>query len=227
MTHFPDHCPVCGQPHPAAYFQDKKRPYLSCPDCNLIFVPRAFHLTRAAEKAEYARHNNDPADPGYRRFLSRLCRPLLERLDPGQTGLDFGCGPGPALHRIMEEQGHAMALYDPLYADNETVLSGPYDFVTATEVAEHLHYPGRVFERLFGLLKPGGWLGIMTKMTTDKASFSHWHYIRDMTHVCFYSRTTFSYIARTHNASLTFVGPDVILMRKKNVKTFFLRTEPS
>ena len=211
-------CPLCGANDPVLYFEDKNRIYLSCPDCFLVFVPDAYFLTKEAEKHEYDLHSNDPSDPGYRRFLSRLSNPMLERLSPGQIGLDFGCGPGPALHLLFKEHGHTMDLFDPFYRNDTDLLSDTYDFITVTEVVEHLHQPARGFEKLFSLMRCGGWLGIMTKLVRDKASFSNWHYIRDLTHVCFYSRTTFSYIAGKYNASLEFVGDDVMLMQKENPK---------
>lgn len=211
-------CPLCGSNEPTLYFEDKNRVYLSCPDCCLVFVPGEYHLTPEAEKNEYDLHTNDPADPGYRRFLSRLAHPLLERLGPGQKGLDFGSGPGPVLHQLLKDHGHVMDVYDPFYASDTDVFSNTYDFITATEVVEHLHRPGRVFDRLFGLLRCGGWLGIMTKLVLDKASFSHWHYIRDLTHVGFYSRATFAHIARQYHTSLSFVGDDVILLQKGKEK---------
>ena len=215
MGHYLNNCcPLCGAENPELYFKDKNRVYLSCSDCRLVFVPREFFLSRKAEKAEYDLHTNDPADPGYQRFLSRLSRPMLERLRPGQKGLDFGCGPGPAIHELFTAHGHAVDLYDPFYANNADVFSNTYDFITATEVAEHLHHPGRVFDRLFALLHCGGWLGIMTKLVLDKGKFSHWHYIRDLTHVCFYSRVTFTYIAQRHRASLYFMSNDLILLQK-------------
>lgn len=209
------HCPLCGWKHPEEYFKDRNRVYLSCPDCSLVFVPSQFYLTLKAEKREYDLHTNDPADQGYLKFLSRLTQPLLKRLTPGQRGLDFGCGPGPAVQRLLSEQGYSVDLYDPFYYNDVSLLANTYDFITATEVVEHLHHPDRVFDTLFGQLNPGGWLGIMTKLIRDKASFSHWHYIRDLTHVCFYSRDTFTYIAQRYHTSLSFCGNDVILLQKR------------
>jgi len=76
---------------------------------------------------------------------------------------------------------------------------------------------------LFDLLIKGGWLGIMTKLIIDKNSFSQWHYIRDLTHVCFYSQATFKYIAGRYETSLTFIGNDVILLQKNRRPMVILR----
>lgn len=115
----------------------------------------------------------------------------------------------------MEEAGHRVSLYDPFYFDHPNLLEQAYDFITATEVVEHLQHPARVFASLFEQLDPGGWLGVMTKQVIDQQAFATWHYIRDLTHICFYSRPTFEYIAQKFKADLFFEGNDVILFKKK------------
>jgi SAM-dependent methyltransferase len=208
-------CPLCGFAAPAPFHTDARRLYLRCERCRLVFVPAVHWLTPEAEKAVYDLHENEAVDPGYRRFLSRLCDPLLERLSPGCRGLDFGCGPGPTLSRMLADRGHRMALYDPFYQEDPAVLTRTYDFITATEVVEHLRVPGRVIASLFSMLRPGGWLGIMTKLARDREAFRRWHYIRDPTHICFFSRATFRHLAQRHGAALVFIGTDVILMQKR------------
>ena len=164
--------------------------------------------------AEYERHQNHADATGYRRFLSRLAVPLQARLAPGSRGLDFGSGPGPVLAEMMTEAKHDVTLYDPFYAPDPEALNGRYDFITASEVVEHLQRPGPELDRLYRLLKPGGLLGIMTKRVIDRKRFSRWHYIRDPTHVCFFSRDTFIWLAARWKAGLDVVGRDVIIIAK-------------
>jgi len=207
-------CPLCSGIMISPYFQDSRRDYLQCGNCSMVFVPEPFQLSREAEKAVYDLHRNTPEDQGYRRFLSRLANPMKERLPAHQSGLDFGCGPGPVLSLMLEEGGHRMSLYDPYYFNESAVLDEKYDFITATEVTEHLCNPAREFRSLFNMLKDGGLLGIMTKLVIDPDAFSRWHYIHDLTHICFYSRRTFEYLADLYNTDLEFIGNDVIIMRK-------------
>ncbi len=108
-------CPLCSHPSPAFYWQDKRREYWQCSNCELVFVPKAFHLSRENEKAEYDKHENNLDDCGYVKFLSRLANPLLKCLSEKSRGIDFGCGPAPALAKLLEQQGHSVALYDLLY----------------------------------------------------------------------------------------------------------------
>ena len=89
-----------------------------------------------------------------------------------------------------------------------------YDFICATEVVEHLHHPGAELAHLWSLLRPGGWLGIMTKLVRDRSAFKQWHYKNDPTHVCFFSEETRRWWARQHHASIEFVGADVILLQR-------------
>ncbi len=207
-------CPLCGA-HSAEYFRDR-RSYLQCQTCSLVHVPPRWHLDAEQEHAEYELHQNDPDDPGYRRFLSRLATPLSERLPRGSDGLDFGCGPGPALAAMLEERGHSVALYDLFYHPDASALERCYDFITATEVVEHLARPREELERLWQLLKPGGWLGIMTKRVRDREAFACWHYKNDPTHIAFFSKATFEWLAANWGAELQLIDADVALLRKSS-----------
>jgi predicted methyltransferase len=74
------------------------------------------------------------------------------------------------------------------------------------------------FSQLFEMLKPGGLLGIMTKLVISKKAFETWHYIHDMTHIAFFSRRTFEYIAQLYGAGLEFLDNDVIILQKNSIQ---------
>ncbi len=178
-------------------------------------VPREYHLSDVDEKAEYELHENSPHDPGYRGFLGRIFKPLHDRLEAGSKGLDFGAGPGPTLSVMLEEVGHTVSLYDPFYSPDPAPLAQRFDFVTATEVVEHFSNPRVDFARMWSCVRPGGLLGLMTKLVIDEAAFSTWHYKNDPTHISFFSRDTFEWLADWWQADLVFVGNDVVLITKK------------
>ena len=216
MIEITSHCPLCLSADTAHFSRDQLRDYLRCEHCKLVFVPQKFHLSSADEQAQYDLHENNPDDSGYRTFLSRLADPLLERLPANAQGLDFGCGPGPCLSAMLEEQGHSVALYDLYYADNRELLTvdADYDFITATEVIEHLSQPMDELRRLWRLLKPGGYLGLMTKLVADADKFANWHYKIDPTHISFFSVQTFEYLSQQWDSSAEIIGADVIIFRK-------------
>jgi SAM-dependent methyltransferase len=206
---------LCAGADVGAFHKDKRRDYFRCPTCGLVLVDPSQYLSAEQEKAEYDLHRNSPDDDGYRRFLSRLFTPMQARLATGGQGLDFGSGPGPTLSVMFEEAGYTMTNYDCFYARDAGVLDKQYDFITATEVLEHLHQPGKELERLWGILKPGGFLGIMTKLVLDREAFACWHYKNDATHVCFFSRSTFTWLAHHWEAEVEFIDNDVIIFHKR------------
>jgi SAM-dependent methyltransferase len=207
-------CPLCHHHDVHHYFEDKRREYLQCQQCELVFVKPDQRLEAREEKAHYDLHENDPSDAGYRKFLSRIADPLTDRISSNSHGLDFGCGPGPTLSIMLEEAGHTMELYDIYYHPERAVLDKTYDFMTATEVIEHLYEPDKVWQQWLNLVKPEGWIGLMTKLVIDVDAFAGWHYKNDPTHVVFFSRQTFQFLAERDKLELEFVGNDVILLRK-------------
>tara|TARA_B100000609_G_C17193189_1_gene423632 strand:+ start:306 stop:974 length:669 start_codon:yes stop_codon:yes gene_type:complete len=209
-------CPLCKTSGAFFYHSDKRRKYYKCDTCDLVFVPVEFHLSREAEKAEYDLHENYPNDSGYRKFLSRLATPMQERLEAGMTGLDFGCGPGPALAAMFKEAGFKISTYDPFYFPDKAALDKQYDFITCTEAIEHFANPDKELDKLFSLLKHNGILGIMTKLVRDHEAFKSWHYINDPTHISFFSKETFQWLAKKFHAECEFIGNDVIILTSQS-----------
>ena len=208
-------CPLCQSNHCLSFAQIEGLDYFRCQNCQLTFLDPNQLPDAEAERRHYDLHENDPADPRYRDWLDRLAIPLGQRLASGSQGLDFGCGPGPALARMLTERGHKMNIYDPVFAADDSVLQRDYDFVTCTEVVEHFHHPGREFERLVALVRRGGWLAIMTSLLHDGIDFRKWHYRRDPTHVSFYRQTTFNWIADHYRMQLPdMISDSVIFLRR-------------
>jgi hypothetical protein len=206
-------CPLCEG---AAEHRGRSRvgDYFACSACGLVHLAREYRLDAAAELAHYRTHRNDPADPGYRAFLDRLAAPLVARLQPGAEGLDFGSGPGPALSLMLAERGFPTRIYDPFFAPDRSALDRGYDFVTCTETVEHFHEPRAEFDRFQRLLRPGGYLALMTGMPDEGTRYDSWWYARDPTHVCFYPASTLRWIARQYGWHLEVPTPDVALFHK-------------
>lgn len=207
-------CPLCVSENTQLYCVDKRREYWQCDRCALVFVPRSFWLNEMEEKAEYDKHMNSPSDQGYRTFLGRIFHPLMAMLPAYSKGLDFGCGPGPTLSVMFQEQGIDVALYDKFYCPDRTCLGEQYDFVTCTEVWEHLQCPEQYLSEMWQCVKPEGVLGVMTKLVDDVEAFKTWHYKNDPTHIVFFSVATLHYLARKWGAELTVLGRDTFYFIK-------------
>lgn len=226
-------CILCGHSETAHFHTDKKRDYYRCVECQLVFVPPAQHLTTEQEKAEYDKHENNLLDQGYLTFLSRVAIPLLSTLKLEQLipdfghplspsrplidtlkGMEFGCGPGPALGTELRRLGLNVAFYDLYYFNEPALLNQQYDFVTCTEVVEHFNSPNKDLPELLHLAKPGGIIALMTKLVIDQARFSNWHYKNDPTHVAFFSEETFNWVGHHYGFDVDILRADVILLTK-------------
>lgn len=207
----PHPCPLCLAPRASYFGQSLQRPFHRCGRCELTFLEPALRPSPQEERAEYELHHNDPHDPGYRRYLQRLTAPLTEGLPPGSHGLDFGCGPTPAVELLLAEEGMVVESYDPIFAPRINLLERTYDFVVCSEVVEHMHDPRAGFLQLAALISPGGRLGVMTQMLVDSVDFVGWHYARERSHVCFYRPHTMAWIAEHHGWEVRLLGVSVAL----------------
>ena len=206
-------CPLCQHPISSLFHTDKKRKYYRCHACALVFVDPDTLPDRAQEKAEYDLHENSLHDEGYKAFLNKVAEPLCDRLAPLSRGLDFGCGPGPALAEMLNARGFETVLYDPIYKPDLSVLDQRFDFITCTEAVEHFHTPKKEWRLFYQMLKPQGLLAIMTKRVISQSRFSTWHYKNDPTHVSFYSDQTFVWLQNRFQLKIEYMANDVVIMR--------------
>ena len=194
------------------YVEGKK--YWTCKYCLAKFLDSKHHLDPLSEKKRYLEHNNQIKDEKYRKFLSRLLKPLEKKISSNDNGLEFGCGHGPALADMLIGNGYKVDLYDPFFFPNKDLLNKQYKFVTCTETVEHFFDPYNEFTLLDKLLLSGGWLGVMTCFLTADSQFDKWYYRKDPTHVVFYARETFEIIAEQRDWTCEIPTKDIVLFCK-------------
>lgn len=209
-----DQCPLCGASGPFEQVTDiRRRRHRACGRCRLLFVEDEFLPSAEEERERYAKHRNGPHDAGYVAFLRQVLEPARPYLDPAMRGLDYGCGHTPTLSGLLAAEGLSCTDYDSFFHPN--LPPGPFDYLFATEVVEHFHHPAREWERMAGLLKPGGLLAVMTAPWEDLDHFRTWGYASDETHVCFYRPETLAWIRSAFGFDALDSGnPRVFLMRK-------------
>ena len=209
-------CPLCKTTNSSKFYKEKFREFLRCSSCDFVYVPKVYHLSDTEEKSRYDTHNNDPNDHRYRHFLSQLLVPLFERIKQQSNGLDFGSGPGPTLSLMLEECGHSVDLYDKFYANDISVFEKKYDFITATEVVEHLSEPMAEISRLIEMLNNQGHLAVMTQILTPQIDFSSWYYKNDPSHIGFFTKKSLSFLASYLNIEVYFISERVVFFQKNS-----------
>lgn len=210
-------CPLCGTAN-ASELLAAERDYWRCAECALVFVSPDQRPAFEEESRRYRLHRNDAQDAAYLAFLSRLADPMIAATPVGSRGLDYGCGPTPALAQLLTESGRPTESYDPLFFPDDSVLARAADFVTCSEVAEHAHDPRALLETLGRVVKPGGRVGIMTRWY-DGRDFAAWGYRRDVTHVCFFAQHTMRWIGEQFGWELFLPARDVALFATRRDRT--------
>ena len=93
---------------------------------NAIFVKQNFWINvifyKELIKKHHLNHKNRVNNPVYRNFLEKIKEPLKRLLLPGDVGLDYGCGKGPALADMFRQDGFEIELYDPLFFQTKQFL---------------------------------------------------------------------------------------------------------
>ncbi|MCF7941670.1 MAG: class I SAM-dependent methyltransferase [Spirochaetia bacterium] len=172
--------------------------YHRCPACRFIAKDPQHLLSPEAELRLYDYHNNSIDDPRYVAYFYRFLEDaVFGYAGSGRRGLDFGSGPSPVLAQILERyHGYEMDIYDLYYAPERIYRGKRYDLLTCTEVLEHLQDPLPYFRLFRQLLGEQGILSVMTLFhPDDRKQFFDWHYIRDATHISFYTLETLHCIA--------------------------------
>ncbi|KMQ50028.1 Methyltransferase-related protein [Chitinispirillum alkaliphilum] len=206
-------CPLCKSKG-IYFYHNRIHVYFSCLLCRGVFVNRATLPDREAELSRYKEHNNDVNDPGYQNFVSPIVESVLRDYSTGHDGLDFGCGPGSVISKLLSDKGYRINQYDPYFSHSPHLLKRKYDYIVCCEVIEHFYNPYKEFALLRKILSVGSALYCMTDILTDKTDFGKWYYKNDKTHVFFYRHETLAWIGEqfgfrnisVNNRLITFCG---------------------
>ena len=199
-------CPVCAkQGELFLYLKKKKRRFMLCPICRLVFQTSESLPSSRVEQSRYNQHRNDGDDPGYTGWLERF---LLKGFYPwyeGGTVLDFGSGPAPILTNLLTDKGVETVSYDkyyqPLWPKNQI-----FSFVILSEVLEHLKDPVKEFKKIASLCNPGTRLVLQTAFRKDNSFewFKAWWYKEDITHIRFYNAESLQALGEQSGWSLIY-----------------------
>ena len=176
------------------YFKTKTKKYFKCENCQAISMDFKNFPTKEYEIKRYSEHNNDVNDVRYQNNVSPIDNEVLKDFTPKNNGLDFGCGTGPVITKLLRDKDYPITTYDPFFHNNLEALNKSYSFIVCCEVIEHFHNPLKEFKLLKSLLKPNGKLYCMTDLFSETINFKTWYYKDDHTHVIFYHKNTIRWL---------------------------------
>lgn len=183
-----------------------------CFSCDFIFKDPKCFLTPAQEKARYDLHKN--GDEGHQRFLTPVVETVVDSLPLGSIGLDWGSGPEPILAQLLRDRGYEMTTYDLYYQPEKPSSERRFDFITLTEVIEHLQEPHRDLQEIATSLRHRGILVVMTELHRGEEALGPWYYRKDPTHVGFFNERCFQKFSELFGLKLQKLEGRVALFEK-------------
>ena len=166
--------------------------------CSSDLKDSSIHVDLDEEFKIYENHNNSIHDKKYVNYLKDFIdHSVVPFSGNGRQGFDFGSGPEPVLSMIMEnDYGYEMDIHDKFYATEKVYENKKYDLITSTEVIEHLDNPLEYFKLFKDHLNNNGILALMTLFhPVDRDKILEWFYIRDKSHISFFTPKTMEIIA--------------------------------
>lgn len=193
-------CSLCNS-NTIFFIEIKNRQYNKCNNCAAILMHPKNYYSIENEIARYQEHNNNVNDVGYQKFVNPIVEEVFSSFKSIHKGLDFGCGTGPVITKLLRDQNYDITTYDPFFDNNLKALETTYNYIVCCEVIEHFHRPLKEFKLLSSLLKPNGMLYCMTDLYDSTIDFRNWYYKDDKSHVVFYQKETLEWISKTLNFS--------------------------
>lgn len=202
-------CKICGANTKIMQHPKSGELYHFCEMCEFISKDEDEFISMEDELKIYNKHHNSIEDPKYVAYFYKfLNEAVFEYTSEGKTGFDFGSGPSPVLAELLSRNhGYVMDIYDKFYSPLKTYKNKKYDLVTSTEVVEHLDNPILYFKLFKELLNEDGTLSVMTLFhQCDEEHFWNWNYIRDKSHISFYTPKTMEKIAQRIGLNMIFTN---------------------
>jgi len=197
-------CKICKAISSPIVDEKTSKIYYKCSNCEYIFLDKLFFIDENLEKKHYDKHHNNLESVGYVQMFQNLIEEfVLAKKEHISSALDFGCGEGEVLPIILERNGLSCDRYDLFYFPEKTYKDKTYDLILSTEVIEHLDKPLEMLNEILSHINKNAYLILMTAFhPLDEKEFLKWWYIRDITHIGFFTIKTFEYIAKELNLKI-------------------------
>ncbi len=191
-------CKICNRSTTTLVDEKTSKIYYKCLNCEYIYLDEKFYIDEDKEKKHYDKHHNNLESLGYVKMFEDLVKEfVLPFAGKIKTALDFGCGEGEVLPIVLERNEIICDRYDLFYFPKKVYEDKIYDLVLSTEVIEHLIDPLSMLKELVSHIKKDAYLVVMTAFhPEDDDKFLKWWYIRDITHIGFFTIKTFEFIAK-------------------------------
>jgi len=210
-------CKICSSKTELLTDNRRSMDYYRCKSCGFIYLDNSSIVDKVSEKKHYAKHNNSFECSGYvKMFELFITKAILPHISSIKKVLEFGCGHTPVLAKLLEKESLDVDIYDLYFYSEKEYLNRSYDLITSTEVFEHLKSPKVILESLVNILNPNGYIVLMTQFPpSDDKEFLNWWYIRDITHISFFTPKSFEILANEFGLRvLEIIDKNIVVFQK-------------
>ncbi len=217
-------CPVCNSDSILDSCQSGKNRVMRCQSCSSEFLKNyKQNRDHIYSRSYYDPWNLEEDDTATARMKHLNFQNLIDRLEKrcegvnGKKFLDIGCATGYMLDVAREKGCEVYGVELSTWACTQAVKRHKnvfnksleecsfarnfFDFISMTDVLEHIDSPHIFFEELNRIIKRGGYVLITTP---DNLSWSRrcmgrkWFHFNKDDHIIFYNRKALSYISGLH-----------------------------
>lgn len=213
-------CIICGEESTELIHPKTNSLFHYCQNCDCYVKDESMFPSNETELDVYSKHQNSLGQKDYVDYLVDFIHKAILPYHQGYKLLEFGSGPTPVLSHILKHRYQfEVKKFDKHFEKDKQYLDHCYDVISCTEVLEHIANPMEVFKEWLTLLKENGIISIMTLFhPSSNEEFFDWWYIRDRTHVIFFSERTFEWIADKFGLEIEFTDHLRIIVFKKRKK---------
>jgi len=221
-------CPVCFSGDFVFVYEkqdgklEMKDRRLKCNSCGVLFIANRLTPEFIIWKFYQKRNPIGPTEKYLEKkeYLKKIADEIADFLPVGSSVFDIGCGGGALLkfladkgckvsglevsEQAKEEAERVIGLKDAIRVGDflETDFEGEtFSAVLITDVVEHLHNSHLYFEKISGILKPGGLIVIRTPNSDSlmhKLLKARWT-LASPRHITLYNKKSLSYLLIKHN----------------------------
>jgi len=179
-------------------------PYYRCSSCGFVFTPYFDGWSRQAFAERIYNSDYILADPDFAatrpKYIAEQLDNLLGSVPTDIKILDYGGGEGKLIEELKLHGFENGESYDPFFSSGAQP-TGPFELITAFEVAEHTADPILLFEDALSFLGEQGVLLFTTALQDRKPDRDWWYIAPRNGHISIHSYGSLQRLASAVNAT--------------------------
>jgi 2-polyprenyl-6-hydroxyphenyl methylase/3-demethylubiquinone-9 3-methyltransferase len=197
-------------------------PYYRCSSCGFVFTPYFDGWSREAFAERIYNSEYVLADPDFAttrpRYIAEQLGSLLASVPADIKILDYGGGEGRLIQELKLRGFENGKSFDPFFSDRGRP-DGPFELITAFEVAEHTADPILLFEDALSFLAEQGVLLFTTALQERRPDRDWWYIAPRNGHISIHSHASLQRLAAAVGATCLSLDDNLHMVYRQRQST--------